>query len=522
MGFAHDVIDFGQEFRALNVYSEGKKLSRIDFRKVDWQDAIYPYWLSIPQSETERFLEEHLARLGVEVERHTKLTDLVQEEGRVYATLTRTNEAGQEMSSEVVESAWLVGCDGARSTTRKLCQIAYEGTAEDELFVLGDVSIEWDEPEDEGQNFMSSDGILLIVPLPKAQHYRIIAHMPSLSSKQMPEITLDLLQSLVDERTKMAISVNDLVWSSSFTVKHLVAAHHRQGRIFLAGDAAHIHSPVGGQGLNTGLQDAYNLMWKLALVHHGKGSEKLLDSYEAERHEVAEATIKKVSFVTSLVTTKKPISRTLRNQLAAILINTDAVQNRFGRDVGMLDISYRNSPVVQEHTIRLTPMQHVRKVLGRNASTFDEGPSCGDRAPNVFFLDEKNTSRSLVDYLYGTRHKLLLFAGLQDQAPSRTLQQVKTWVEEQYPDRIESYLVTTATPSASEWDGAMIVDQNGAIHRRYGASEEAIYLCRPDHHIAYRSQPVELDLFAAYLEQILAVPQNSHRTIFGHKNLTAN
>ena len=270
----------------------------------------------------------------------------------------------------------------------------------------------------------------------------------------------------------------------------------------MAGDAAHIHSPVGGQGLNTGIQDAYNLMWKLALVHQGKGSEKLLDSYDTERHEVAEATIKKVSFVTSLVTTKNPISRTLRNQLAAILINTDAVQNRFGRNVGMLDISYRNSPVVQEHTIRLTPMLQVRKVLGRNVSTFHQGPSCGDRAPNVFFLDEKSASHSLVDYLYGTHHNLLLFADLQLKAPSLMLEQVKTLIEQRYADRIDCYLVTTAARSASEWDGAMIIDRDGAIHRRYGVSEEAIYLCRPDHHVAYRSQPVQLDLFAAYLEQI--------------------
>ena len=221
MGFASHVIDFGQEFRALNVYLNGKKLSRIDFREVDWQDAIYPYWLSIPQSETERFLEEHLARLGVQVERHTKLTDLTQQDDRVQATLTHINDAGQAISSEVVEAAWLVGCDGARSATRKLCEIAYEGTAEDELFVLGDVCIEWDEPEDEGQNFMSEDGILLIVPLPQAQRYRIIAHMPTLSGKNAPKITLDLLQSLVDQRTKMAMSVHDLVWNSSFTVKHL-------------------------------------------------------------------------------------------------------------------------------------------------------------------------------------------------------------------------------------------------------------------------------------------------------------
>ncbi len=501
MGFVDHVLDRGQEFRALNMHIDGKTLTRIDFRAIDWQDAIYPFWLSLPQSETERLLEEHLARLGVKVERHTKLTGLVQHADRVEATLTHLNEAGEGLKDEVIEVPWLVGCDGARSATRSLSDIKFEGTADDELFILGDVALAWDEPEDEGQNFMSADGILLVVPLPEPKRYRVIAHMPKLSADDKPEISLNMLQSLMDNRTGKQTTLSDMVWSSSFNVKHLVATHHRQGRVFLAGDAAHIHSPVGGQGLNTGIQDGYNLMWKLALVHQRIGSEKLLDSYQAERHEIAESTIRKVSLATKVVTLKTPISRTLRNQLASLLINTDAVHNKMGRDVGMLDIAYKSSDIVKDDSVSRNRAQKVIQAISDSGVNFDDGPTAGERAPNVLYLDEKGKPHSLIDSLYGTPHKLLLFAGLSDRRPSEMLCEVQAAIAQRYP-AIQTCLVTTTAVSKAEWDGDVIVNGDGAIHRRYGVTDEAVYLIRPDHHIGYRSQPVAADLIQAYLEEL--------------------
>lgn len=505
MGFVEHVLQSGQEFRALNIFAEGKTLTRIDFRTIDWQDAIYPYWLTLPQSETERHLEEHLARLGIQVERQTQLTDLIQHEEHVQVKLNSIDDVGNVVSQEIVEVPWLIGCDGARSTTRKLCQIPYEGTTEDDVFILGDVHIKWDRPEDEGYNFLAAEGILLVVPLPEPQRYRIIAHMLDLSGMEAPEITLDLLQTLMDRRTGLESRLDHLVWHSSFSVKHLVAAHHHQGRVFLAGDAAHIHSPVGGQGLNTGIQDAYNLMWKLALVHQGRGRQKLLDSYDEERHKVAEATISKVSFATNIVTLKHPVSRAIRNQLAAILVNTDVVQNRLGRDVGMLDISYRDSNVVGESQAE---SRRTKRVL-RNGFSFDKGPSSGDRAPNVLYLDDKGVPHSLVDNLYGTKHTLLFFPGLSERRPSQTLQQIRTLVDNDYTAVIHPYLVTTTPLLPSEWKGSVIINTDGAIHRRYGAMKESLYLIRPDHHIGFRSQPVDQETFLDYLEEIL-IPSNGN------------
>ena len=501
MGFADKVLESGQEFRALNIYADGKALSSINFRTIDWQDAIYPFWLSLPQSETERCLEKHLAHLGVSVERQTKLSELAQFDDHIQASLSHTNETDEDQSKEPVEAKWLIGCDGARSTTRKLCNIPFKGSTEDDVFILGDVNIDWEHPEDEGYNFMAPEGVLLVVPLPEPKCYRIIAHMPNLGPEQKPDINLELLQTLMNQRTKQAAKVYDLAWSSSFSVKHLVADHHRQGRVFLAGDAAHIHSPVGGQGLNTGIQDAYNLIWKLALAQQGRGTDELLNSYEVERHAVAEATIKNVSFATKIVTLKNPLSKALRNQLSSILVNTDAVQNRFGRNVGMLDIRYETSSVVQEDNPQTKPVQRVRNAIGDNLH-FNKGPKSGERCPNVLFLGESGGPHSLIDYLYGTQHTLLLFTGLSDKYPSQKLKQIHTQVKQNFPEIIKCYLVSTAKIDTSVWEGEVIVNKDAALHKRFGASEETLYLCRPDHHLGYRSQPVDVGLFFEYLKQV--------------------
>lgn len=505
MGLVWRVLARGREFRALNLYADQKPLARILFQQLDWQDAPYPFWLSIPQSETEHCLEEHLSSFGVHVERRTELSSFSQHPDHVSAKLRRADGQFEEC-----EAAWMVGADGARSQVRSALGIDFEGSASDEVFILADVTMESQLADAEGYNLMAKEGITLIVPMPTPKRVRLIFHMPNLSPNDKADITLPLLQSLLDQRTGFTTQVSELGWTAQFFARHFVAKHHRQGRVFLAGDAAHVHSPVGGQGLNTGIQDAYNLMWKLALHHKGQASDALLDSYESERHTIAAATIKNVKRATQLVTLRSSIAQGLRNQLAHLLMSTDTVQDRMGRDVGMLTLSYEKSPVVAEDLPATGLLSSIaRTLVGGDSPDFATGPGAGELAPSVDFAAEPDAPLRFLDALQGTHYSLVFFAA--DDAPA----QAASWnaavaqIRSRYSATINPLFVlrgTTAPPP--DLSGVALRDREGALHSRYGAQSPCLYLVRPDKYVAYRCQPVDFAGLFAYLDRVL-IPQSS-------------
>jgi 2-polyprenyl-6-methoxyphenol hydroxylase-like FAD-dependent oxidoreductase len=503
MGLVANVINSGQKFRALNIYAANKSLARIVFQELDWRDALFPFWLSIPQSETERCLEDHLHELGGSVERDTELIDLKQFPDHVHVTLKHQGD-----SIESVDVPWVVGCDGARSLTRKLLGLELNGKAEDDVFILGDVRIDWDLPEDEGSNILSPDGIVLIVPMPEMHRYRIICHMPGFSVTDQPEITLELLQSLMDRRTTFKMKLSDLTWSSVFSSKHFVASQHRQGRVFIAGDAAHIHSPVGGQGLNSGIQDAYNLVWKLALTQHGQALPALLDSYAVERHTTAQNLISTVGTATKIVTLRDPLTQTLRNWLAGILLDTKMIRNRMGRGVAMLDIEYKDSPAIAQDLLPESMANHVlgrfKQIFKYNGHGFSQGPSAGMRAPNVLMpADGAAPSASLFDLYRGTHYTLMIFSGVTGSPAPDTLLEIGAAIQTQYKTPIQPYIVTVEPPSIGQDNRHMIVDTDKSIHEAYSAWQPCLYLIRPDKYIAYRSQTIDQNLLTQYLDHIL-------------------
>jgi 2-polyprenyl-6-methoxyphenol hydroxylase-like FAD-dependent oxidoreductase len=504
MGFVSNVIDSGQKFHALNIYSEKKSLARIVFEELDWKDAMFPYWLSIPQSETERCLEEHLNELGGSVERCTKLLNLEQFPDYVRVTL---QHGGGPL--ETVDVPWVVACDGARSLTRGLLGLELKGKADDEVFILGDVKIDWDVPEDEGSNILSPHGIVLIVPMPEPQRFRIIAHMPELSIRDQPKITLELLQELVDQRTPFKMQLSELTWSSVFSTKHFVVSEHRQGRVFLAGDAAHIHSPVGGQGLNSGIQDAYNLMWKLALVQRGQALPELLDSYAAERHKTAQSLITNVGTATKIVTLKKPLMQKLRNQLAGLVLNTDRMRNRMGRGVAMLDISYKDSPFVTQdlssNTMAEQLLHRFKNLFNDSEYEFEQGPSAGMRAPNVM-LSARGVAlpASLFDFYRGGHYTLMIFAGVKGLPALEPLLRVGAAIQAGYQASIHFYVVTVDPPYHLRGQEHIIVDSDKRIHRAHASWGPSLYLIRPDKYIAFRSQIIDQDRLVNYLDRMLA------------------
>jgi hypothetical protein len=285
-----------------------------------------------------------------------------------------------------------------------------------------------------------------------------------------------------------------------FRVSFRRAAHYRQGRAFLAGDAVHIHSPAGGQGMNTCIQDTFNLAWKLALVDAGRAPTTLLDSYEAERQPVAKSVLEFTELAGRVLTLRGPISAALRGRLMPLLAEQEVIQRRVITRASELPINCRHSPIVAEH---------YGGVLGR--LRFGGGPCAGDRAPDVSPLQGPNASITrLFDVLRTTKHTLLLFAGTDPGADAwQRLDAIANAVQARYGAVIQVYEVAAgAAPPAVRTDAvALLRDPEGALHHRYGADAECLYLIRPDGYVGFRCQPADLASLQDYLARIFSVGQ---------------
>ncbi|MCE2564070.1 FAD-dependent monooxygenase [Komagataeibacter sp. FNDCF1] len=319
---------------AVSIHAGNRTLARVPFGTIA---SSFNYLLMIPQSETERLLEEHLGAFGITVERTTELTEFVGRDDGVSCTLMH---AGGRV--ETLEAAWLIGCDGAHSFVRGRLGLQFEGDTLPMGFVLADVHVAGLAiPPDEPGIFWHPDGAVMFFPLSRGR-YRIIADLGS-----VPLHTPDLaeMQTIVDRRGPGGIILSDPVWLSDFGVNERKVRDYRRGRVFVAGDAAHIHSPAGGQGMNMGMQDAFNLAWKLALVERQEASPCLLDSYSIERSGVALQILSDSSRMTRIVLLRNHLAQRVRNfivrQGSSIPVIRRAIANRLS---GIL-IGYPDSPL---------------------------------------------------------------------------------------------------------------------------------------------------------------------------------
>ncbi|MFI8093882.1 FAD-dependent monooxygenase [Streptomyces sp. NPDC086080] len=337
MGIADRILAEGTRFTALNVNTPRRRPVRVDLIGLPWGDTAYPFWLSVPQYATERVLEEHLAEGGHHVEWGVELEEAHDDGSGVQVTLRHADG-----TYETVRTRWLIGCDGGRSRTRDAVGLRLDRSDAGATFVLADVMTTAALTEDEGHVHLAPEGLLLIVPMPEPGRWRIIAHDPRAQREEGTPVDAAFLDDLIRRRSGIAFGSHDVTWTSRFRLSHGVADRYRRGRVFLAGDAAHVHSPVGGQGLNTGVQDAHNLMWKLAVAARSgdDAADSLLDSYEAERRPVAHAMVRGTARATGALTTRKGVPRALLGMVAPTALSRASVRSRFGRGVGMLDIAY--------------------------------------------------------------------------------------------------------------------------------------------------------------------------------------
>ena len=265
----------------------------------------YPYTLMIPQNVTEGILLARLRELGGDVDRPRVFEDVQQDADGVSVTVTAEGRPAQ-----TVRARYLVGADGMHSRVRERSGIGFTGDTYEQSFVLADVRMAWSLSADEVQLFVSPDGLVVVAPLPGGRH-RVVATLDD--APEHPGIAD--VQRLLDTRGPMtgAARVGEIVWSSRFRVHHQLADRYRAGRILLAGDAAHVHSPAGGQGMNTGIQDAISLGHALAAVLGGRAAEGRLDDYERTRRPVAERVVAFTDRMTRMATLRSPRARAVRN-----------------------------------------------------------------------------------------------------------------------------------------------------------------------------------------------------------------
>ena len=302
--------------------------------------SAYNYALMIPQRDTERLMTEHLATLGVTVERETRLTAFTAAADHVEAHLLRTD--GKE---ESVAVPWLVGCDGAHSTVRHGLGVEFIGQARGDDWILGDVRLEGTgaPPADEIAVYLHRDGVFTVFPIPGGRA-RVVGTVGKTDpAHPRPDPTLGEIQVLIDQRTGGGFRASDPVWLSTFRVNERKVSSYREGRVFLAGDAAHIHSPAGGQGMNTGMQDAINLAWKLAMVTRGAAAATLLDTYSPERNAVGEMVLSNATRLTDIATLAHPAAQVMRNLVLRFVLGFHAVQDRIAVTMTETEIAYTDS-----------------------------------------------------------------------------------------------------------------------------------------------------------------------------------
>ena len=305
---------------------------------MDSIDSPYPYALMIPQSDTERLLEERLNGLGVRVERSVEVTGVSIRADGVDAVLRHADGREERASAD-----WLAGCDGAHSLVRHTVGATFAGHTMDSDWMLADVHMRgYPVPDTEASVYWHKDGVFVIFPISPGR-YRLLADLPPSGEAHPPTPTLEQVQAIIDRRGPAGMTVFDPIWLAGFRINGRKVSSYRWGRAFLCGDAAHVHSPAGGQGMNTGMQDAFNLAWKLAVVANEHGGEKLLDSYSAERSEVGEHVLADAQRLTVLGTMKNPVQQAIRNTVGHLMLGLAPVQHAFADKMSEVTVGYSKS-----------------------------------------------------------------------------------------------------------------------------------------------------------------------------------
>lgn len=340
LDMAEDVVAAGYKTPAMNMWARGKRKAHIALTDAGEDISPYPFVLVFPQDEHEKLLIERLRSLGIEVERKTEFVTFEEQDDHVLATLIKPD--GQE---EVCTATYIAGCDGARSLIRHQTGSGFEGGTYKQIFYVADVAASGVEPAGEAHIAFDKSDFVLVMSYGDKNQYRLIGTVQDERASDPENLTFNDVGHAAIEG--LGISIDKVNWFSTYRVHHRVTDHFRQGRAFLLGDAAHVHSPAGGQGMNTGIVDAINLAWKLSAVLKSQAPDSLLDSYDSERrafaHKLVETTDRLFTFATAQGGFADFVRTRIAPVFASVAYSIDNVREYMFRVISQTMLDYPDS-----------------------------------------------------------------------------------------------------------------------------------------------------------------------------------
>lgn len=477
IGMIDSFLKIGHKCHTINGYVKGKCSFKMPLNNID---STYPFILMLPQKDTEHLLNKKLNDSKIYVERSHELINVKQTNGGIFSTIKLFNG-----DTETITSDWLIACDGANSTVRSKCQIAFPGENISEQFMVADAELNSFLPTDEihvffdkGTVFPEKATIFSAFPC-SSKRYRLIANLYNETPRQIFHV--HEVEDVVFERTYENYIVKNISWISPFWIHDKMVDNMQYDAIFLLGDAAHIHSPAGGQGMNTGIQDAFNLAWKLALVIKGKANKTLLNSCQKERFPIVKNIVKQTDFYTNMFLFDKSFFSKLKKFGHELLENSHLSQ-KIGQKLTQIDIYYKKSPVINYE-------------IKPNAKS----PKQGKRAPDVSI----SHSKKLSEYLSNSMHNILLFTS--DHLTKHDLKQIQKLqniIENKFSDIIKMFVITNKNLDDVN---NIIIDETKAIHYKYNVNHLCTYIIRPDNYIAYYGNGVDLLSIEKFFKNYLII-----------------
>ena len=494
LGLAQPFLDRGVIVTGGRMYVDGASAAEFSFDNIGRTDTPYSSVLIVPQRETESILNDELRRLGVTVERQVEVTGFEQS-----AQGVTVRAKGPDGAAVEARAAFLVGADGAHSIVRKALGLSFAGSAYPQGFLLADCRTDLPLEPDRLTFFLRGKHFAICLPLPgREKRVRIIVsqtveadtHAP-VESQGGTDVPLAEVQAALAEAADRDVTLSDSIWSSRYKVHHRGVDRYRVGRVFVAGDAAHIHSPAAGQGMNTGLQDAANLAWKLVLVLRGKaGLGGLLDSYHDERRPVGQRVLTYTDRLFATMTSQSEWISRLRSvllpRLAGPLMHTEFVRAKAFHFISQLGIHYEPGAAVQDAG------------AARRGGAWKGGPAPGHRAPNAAYA----RNRDVFGLLTGDGFHVLALSR-RPLAPEETGPLCDGLAALPRPPGL-GFVAHVIAYTATGPDERILRAESGGAFTAYGVSHEtpqALYLVRPDGYVAWRADRLDLPALAAFLRE---------------------